>query len=609
MTRSARTAGPAFNRGAPVRAQAVKLAILGALILLGLNAALAAIRLRETHTGSLGDLVAPLATAALLALLLVVQGWQADAAARALAESEERFRLAVEAARCGIWEWDVRSGELFMSEVTGAILGWGGGGVAPTEQVLERIAPEHRERVRNALNEAAQHGAFDVTFRVAAPHAGSAWVDARGQALGERDAEGYRRLVGVALDVTDERLAQVRAQAAEARLKGAIDSAPEAFVLWDRHGRLVLCNQHFRRFFRLEARTLKPGAARPAIEKLMKLSIRREIATGGDEGARELELEDGRWITLAERRTADGGWVVTCADITLLKHQEQARRLHEEQLQEAVIGLERSRQEAAELAKKYAAEKVRAEAANRAKSEFLANMSHELRTPLNAINGFSEIMVGEMFGPLGDQRYKSYAEDILGSGQHLLALINDVLDMSKIEAGKMILRFEPLSLDELADDAVRLVKNRAETAGLTLDVAVPALPEVEGDYRALKQVLLNLLSNAVKFTPRGGVITLSAESRRDAEGDRVWVSVKDTGIGISPGDIARIAHPFEQIESQQSKTHKGSGLGLALSKSLVEMHGGALEIESQPGHGTTVSFLLPVRQGLSGDADQNFAAA
>ena len=179
---------------------------------------------------------------------------------------------------------------------------------------------------------------------------------------------------------------------------------------------------------------------------------------------REVELNDGRWITIAERRTADGGWVVTCADVTALKHQEEGRRMNEEQLQRAIVGLERSREEAAELARKYAAEKIRAESANRAKSEFLANMSHELRTPLNAINGFSEIMVGEMFGPMGDPRYKTYAQDILGSGQHLLALINDVLDMSKIEAGKMNLRFEPLRLDELAQDAVRLIQNRADSA-------------------------------------------------------------------------------------------------------------------------------------------------
>ena len=341
----------------------------------------------------------------------------------------------------------------------------------------------------------------------------------------------------------------------------------------------------------------------------MRLAFRQEVPLAPGEEGREVELSDGRWVQIAERRTGDGGVVITCVDVTALKQQEEARRRNEEQLQKAVIGLERSREEAAELAQKYAAEKVRAEAANRAKSEFLANMSHELRTPLNAINGFSEMMVAEMFGPLGDARYASYVQDILNSGQHLLALINDVLDMSKIEAGKMNLRFEPVRLDELAEDAVRLVKNRAETAGLTVLIDVPALPDVEGDYRALKQVLLNLLSNAVKFTPRGGRITLMAEGRRDAMGDRVKISVHDTGIGIAPHDLSRLARPFEQIESQQSKTQQGTGLGLALSKSLIEMHGGMLEIESQPGVGTTVSFLLPVLHGRSLLDDRSVEAA
>jgi two-component system cell cycle sensor histidine kinase PleC len=313
-------------------------------------------------------------------------------------------------------------------------------------------------------------------------------------------------------------------------------------------------------------------------------------------GVRELEMHDGRWLQISERRTAEGGLVMTAADVTAIKLQDEARRLNEEKLREAVGKLEQSQVQLADLARKYEAEKIRAEGANKAKSEFLANMSHELRTPLNAINGFSEIMVGEMFGGLGDRRYKEYAQDILSSGQHLLALINDILDMSKIEAGKMNLRFEPLHLQDVVDDAVRLVRNRAESSGLVLESELPALPEIEADYRAVKQVLLNLLSNALKFTPHGGRIQVSAELREDALGERVRVYVHDTGIGISKADLARLAQPFEQIESQHSKTQQGTGLGLALTKSLVEMHDGALELASEPGKGTTVSFTLPVRR-------------
>jgi two-component system cell cycle sensor histidine kinase PleC len=546
-------------------------------------------------------LLAPLAAGCGLAIMLVRQSRQTQAAQQAMAISEERFRLAVEAARCGIWEWDLKTDRVFMSDATGVILGWGGGGVAASHEVLGRISADHRERVRQALTAASIYGAFDVSFRVPDRHGKSAWVDARGQAFGPQEGGGYHRIIGVAFDVTEERISQARAQAAETRLRDAIESVSEAFVLWDRAGRLVMCNRNYRDVFSLEPRLLKPGAPRETVERCAKLAIKREAPdTSGAKGMFEAELNNGRWIQISSRRTADGGLVMTAADITAIKHQEEARRLNEEALQKAVTSLEASQAQLAELARKYEAEKIRAEGANKAKSEFLANMSHELRTPLNAINGFSEIMVGELFGPLGDARYKEYAGDILSSGQHLLQVINDILDMSKIEAGKMNLRFERIDLQEVADDAVRLVRNRAEAAGLELIVDMPGLPEVEADFRAVKQILLNLLSNAVKFTPRGGRIRVFGRAGVDGRGgSRVMVGVEDTGIGISKADMNRLAKPFEQVESQHAKTQQGTGLGLALTKSLIEMHGGVMEMKSEPGHGTTVSFILAEKQSAA----------
>jgi two-component system cell cycle sensor histidine kinase PleC len=207
----------------------------------------------------------------------------------------------------------------------------------------------------------------------------------------------------------------------------------------------------------------------------------------------------------------------------------------------------------------------------------------------------------ELFGPLGDDRNREYVQDIRKSGQHLLSMINDILDMSKIEAGKMTMRFEMLDLADVVADAVRLVRGRADEAGLRLSIDVEGLPEVEADFRAIKQVLLNLLSNAVKFTPRGGAVRIHGQWARGADGlDRVQINVQDTGIGISREDLARLASPFEQVESQHSKTRQGTGLGLALSKALIGLHGGALHIESEPGQGTTVSFVLAVFQPPAG---------
>ncbi|MEO8113662.1 MAG: ATP-binding protein, partial [Phenylobacterium sp.] len=542
-------------------------------------------------------LMAPLGVAFSLGLLLVLETRRVERAHAAFNETEQRFRLAVEAARCGIWEWDLTNDRIFMSDVTAALFSWRGG-VVDGQQVLDRVSPGHRDGLRDALSTAAVYGGFDVSFRVPSLTGGRpVWIDARGQGFGHSPEGGYARIIGVALDVTEERLAQARAQTAEVRLRDAIESVSEAFVLWDREGRLVMCNGNYRSFYQLEPQLLKPGAVRQEVEESAQLAVRQEVVALGDrEGVREAELVDGRWVQISERPTAEGGLVVTAADITALKAQEEARRLNEAELRKAVANLERSQEQLSELARKYEAEKVRAEGANQAKSEFLANMSHELRTPLNAINGFSEIMLGEMYGPLGDARYREYARDILSSGQHLLALINDILDMSKIEAGKMSLRFEPVSLEDVAEDALRLVRNRAESSGLLLRLEFGELPDVEADYRAVKQVLLNLLSNAIKFTPRGGRITLHAERINDPQGEQVRVSVQDTGIGIAPDDLERLARPFEQIESQQAKTQQGTGLGLALSKSLVEMHGGLLDLHSAPGQGTTARFSLPVRQ-------------
>ncbi len=579
--------------GQPLRIAAAATSDEGVMAMAAEPAPLAGVTPSRRLADELFTLLAPLAAGLLLTLILVRQTRKTNEARLARADSERTFRLAVEAARCGIWEWRLDEDVMHMSDVTGAMLGWGGGGAARGADVIGRIASEHQERVRQALRGAAQFGGFDVSFRVEKAGGEASWIDARGQGF-EPGPAGFGVIIGVALDVTDERNAEIRAQQAERRLADAIENVPEAFVLWDRHGRLLMCNGNFREFFSLEARLLKPGAPKQAVERAAELAIkRREPSTDPDDRGVEVELNDGRWLQISERRTAEGGWVMTAADITALKHQESALRQNEEALQDAVHRLEDSGAALAELAEKHQAASAVAESASRAKSEFLANMSHELRTPLNAINGFSEMMTREMFGPLGDRRYKEYAGDILSSGEHLLALINDILDMSKIEAGKMNMRPEPLDFADLAEEAMRLLRTRAEGAGLAMAINIsPDLPEVEADFRALKQILLNLMSNAVKFTPRGGKVQLFAKVLAE-DGGRVRIGVSDTGIGISDADLERLARPFEQIESQHSKTQQGTGLGLALTKSLVELHGGSLHIASKAGAGTTVSFTLP----------------
>ena len=243
--------------------------------------------------------------------------------------------------------------------------------------------------------------------------------------------------------------------------------------------------------------------------------------------------------------------------------------------------------------------KASAEFANRAKSEFLANMSHEIRAPLNAILGFSEVIKGEVFGPIGTRRYAEYATDIWSSGTHLLEIINDLLDLSKLDAGKLELHEEEVSLPGLVESSVRLVRERAFAAGVAIDTELSAEPpNLRADERILKQVLLNLLSNSIKFTPRGGRI--SVRDRRTASG-AVELAVSDTGIGMSEAEIKIALAPFGQVENAMTRQHKGTGLGLPLTRSLVELHGGRLHLRSARGAGTTVIVTLPPERVLASD--------
>ncbi|MBI4968836.1 MAG: PAS domain S-box protein [Rhodospirillales bacterium] len=232
-----------------------------------------------------------------------------------------------------------------------------------------------------------------------------------------------------------------------------------------------------------------------------------------------------------------------------------------------------------------------AEAGSRSKSEFLAAMSHELRTPLNAILGFSDVMLGQTFGPIENPRYRDYLGNIRDSGQHLLELINDILDIAAIEAGRINLSEEPVHLEAIVHSSLRLVRPRAQKNNIALEVALaPEIPTVIADTRRLKQILLNLLSNAVKFTPEGGRVTLAA--RLDAEG-ALLLTVTDTGIGMDEDGIAKALMPFGQVDSTLARRFEGTGLGLPLTKGLVEAHGGTLAVVSARGQGTTVTVRLP----------------
>jgi len=401
-------------------------------------------------------------------------------------------------------------------------------------------------------------------------------------------------LIGIAVDITEQKSLVEKTVAADMRLRDAIETIPEAFVLWDADNRLVLCNSNFQELHNLPDDAIMVGASyESVVAEGSQPVVRNKIVTGGPTvpGARtfEAQLEDGRWLHISERRTKDGGYVSVGTDITALKTHEE-KLVDSEKRQIATISdLRASQQRLAELAEKYAEEKTRAEEANQTKSKFLANMSHELRTPLNAIIGFSEIMGSGMFGTLGSEKYQEYCHDILTSGHYLLEVINDILDMSKIEAGRMKLDMEPLDLSKTLAESLRVVSGRADDKHLQLDADIDGSFSVVADRRAVKQIIVNLLSNAVKFTPDGGKVTV----RSRLLGDSIVLMIADTGIGIAPQSLLRLGRPFEQVESQLTKTYHGSGLGLAIARSLTNLHGGSMRLRSKLGTGTVVCVSLP----------------
>lgn len=535
--------------------------------------------------------VAPVIFAIGLSAALSTQMSSLKSARIALGDSEKRFRLAIEGARCGVWDWDRKKDTVYLTNSFARILGRDDAQMLSGAEFLSLFSQRDRERISAAVRGSVRAGDVDVEVQASGV---PVWLHLRGRPWGDIQDGLTDRLVGVAIDITERKGAQARVAAAENRLRAALESMSESFVLWDRRRCLVMWNRKFRDFFHFTETALKPGMTYAEVETGAARAIRKVQEGTGSGEAFEMELKDGRWLHYSERSTSDGGLVSVGADITDLKNQEKALKESEQRLRNTVEDVRRNQQRIAELANKYEKEKIRAEEANRSKSEFLANMSYELRTPLNAVNGFSEIMLREMFGPLGDNRYVDYVKDIHTSGQHLLSLINDILDMSKIEAGKMKLQKEPVSLADIAEQSLRLVKARAEEKSIRLVSDLDDnLADLNADPRALKQVILNLLSNAVKFTPEEGRVSI----RSFAIDDRVALQVRDTGIGIPKEDLPRLGRPFEQIESQHSKSHQGTGLGLALSKSLVEMHGGQIAIESELGKGTTVTLTIPFNGG------------
>ncbi len=358
-------------------------------------------------------------------------------------------------------------------------------------------------------------------------------------------------------------------RSAQNRLIDALESSREGMALIDAKGKIVIANSQIARFFPTAAPYLVEGMDFSAVLDLIHLRLADKRLVGSENMVGELlvagehELDDGRWVRFTHSETQDGGFFLFLSDFTDIKQREQ----------------------------RFKEAKRAAEEASMAKTNFLANMSHELRTPLNAVIGFSEIISGQILGPVGNAKYVGYSNDILQSGRHLLDIINSVLDLAKSDAGKLQLNPEMVDLRKVLESSATMIREQCRAADLTFELDYPNMPLlVFGEAAKLRQVLLNLMSNAVKFTQARGRVSVTA---REIDDEHLEIRVTDTGIGIAPEDIPIALAPFGQVDNRLARRYEGTGLGLPLTKVLVELHSGRLDIFSQPGVGTAVVISLP----------------
>jgi PAS domain S-box-containing protein len=457
------------------------------------------------------------------------------------------------------------------------------------------LDPAHRDRI---FSDGAQP---DEELQIATAQGRAIWATMA--AVPMRYGEDEAALV-VVNDITAKKTSEARLREAEQRLSDALSVAPDGVALFDPDQRLVICNPAYARITGVSLNAIaglnhrdicqasvrgRPAPAAAGVKTDYDDWVATRLRTfnlANGEPHIFYDTRDRRWLQIRDFRMDSGGTASLITDITALKRGER-------ELREANDALA-ARTETLEAARKTAIKAHQdAEFANRAKSQFLAHMSHEMRTPLNAIIGFSEIMSLQLLGASGVPQYDRYASDILAAGRHLLAVIDDILDLSKVEAGKMKLDSEQVSWDRLLQECFTLLRPLAADRMVTLRITpAPEGATIFADERLAKQMLVNLLSNAVKYTASGGEATIRLLPGSDGS---AVVEVTDTGVGMDAADMQKALEPFGRIDSALVSQMRGTGLGLPLVKALIELHGGRLELDSEPGRGTTVRLHFPAQ--------------
>ena len=490
-----------------------------------------------------------------------------------LASVETQFAMIERVARIGYWWWFPDSDQHFWSPGFYALLGADAGTQLPSQEFFSNcIHPQDRDRVHNTFRQArAQRRPHVCRFRFARDPGRIFAV--RGDAQLGPDCEPVAFFAAFQ-DVTDLIRVERERDQAHDMYRLIAEQASDVITLRSADGGISLVSPSVREVMGLDPKAFSIDVLLSICHPDDRANMRNYTSHVPQPG------EIARLTCRVRHQTQDREvWVETS---------KRAVYDPEGQLL-GVVAVTRDITEGKEAEMQIRAAQERAETANSAKSRFLANMSHELRTPLNAIIGFADILRQQMFGTLGE-RYIEYSTLIYDSGQLLLDLISDILDMAKIDAGKMDLNYEPVDARALLEDCVRLLRERADKGDIELRTSVPTAHVVfDADRRSVKQILLNLLSNALKFTPPGGNVAATLA----VDGDVIVFGVSDNGIGIPAADLPRLGRPFEQVVADPLLAQSGTGLGLALVRALAERHGGTIRIESEEGSGTRVTVRLP----------------
>ena len=511
-------------------------------------------------------------------------------------ESEERLSLATRGANDGLWDWDLQTDYFYHSPRWCGMLGYEPDELKPDLNTWTSLLdPRDKDYVMNEVRGYIEEksNAFETEFQMR--HKDGSWVRILSRAFLVQENDKAVRLVGTHVDVTERRKA-------EQHLTDSLECLSEGFAYYNEDDCLVVCNEMYKKIYAASTEAIVRGAT---FEQIIRYGVEHgqyvEARGREDEfieervaehqnpaGIKEQHLADGRWLRIEERKTKEGGVVGIRTDITQLKKPEAELIEHRDHLEETVT----KRTKELERARKIA------EAASQTKSAFLANMSHELRTPLNAVIGYSE-MLTEVAEEEGDEGYLPDLTRIHDAGTHLLRLINDVLDLSKIEAGKVELETRKFVVEEMLDDALSTVRPLMENNGNTLDVRCPEhIGAMHSDETRVLQVVCNLLGNAAKFTSNGKV-TLSVDREVVNGIDWFVFRVADTGIGLTPKQISELFQDFTQADTSTTRKFGGTGLGLSISRRLCRMMDGDIEVESELGKGSTFVIRLPasVKEG------------